>query len=198
MIFKKLIQLYAAVDYTKCACKHQVYSSEVHQLALFSSFYVEFSVQILVKTASIDNMFLVFFFNLFFFFVCQTWRIASLSFDATSSHAFCLLLCWATTDYIHYKLFIVFTEMCYWTALHAGHVWFLFFFVFFSFSVLEDVLFVGWLQHGIHTSFMASSLFWDSNKKVTGLPTPPPHTPPPCNLYKCISAVLKCTTIGCH
>lgn len=133
MIFKKLIQLYAAVDYTKCACKHQVYSSEVHQLALFSSFYVEFSVQILVKTASIDNMFLVFFFNLFFFFVCQTWRIASLSFDATSSHAFCLLLCWATTDYIHYKLFIVFTEMCYWTALHAGHVWFLFFVFFFLF-----------------------------------------------------------------
>lgn len=67
MIFKKLIQLYAAVDYTKCACKHQVYSSEVHQLALFSSFYVEFSVQILVKTASIDNMFLVFFFIFSFF-----------------------------------------------------------------------------------------------------------------------------------
>ncbi|KAL7405604.1 hypothetical protein ABVT39_003991 [Epinephelus coioides] len=51
-----------------------------------------------------------------------------------------------------------------------------------------------------------SSLFWDSNKKVTGLPhlpSPPPPPPPPppfssCNLYKFISAVLKCTTIGCH
>lgn len=83
-----------------------------------------------------------------------------------------------------------FQEMCYWTALHAGHVRFFFLLLFFL-SVLEDVLFVGWLQHGIHTSFMASSLFWDSNKKVTGLPTPR-------NLYKCISAVLKCTTTGCH
>lgn len=39
----------------------------------------------------------------------------------------CLLLCWATKDYIHYKLLVVFEEMCYWTALHAGHVWFFFF-----------------------------------------------------------------------
>lgn len=198
MIFKKLIQLYAAVDYTKCACKHQVYSSEVHQLALFSSFYVEFSVQILVKTASIDNMFLVFFFYLFFFFClpnledCEpvVWR-----------HLIsCVLLVIVLSNN---RLYSLQTIHCFYrdVLLNCPACWTCMVFVFcffFSFSVLEDVLFVGWLQHGIHTSFMASSLFWDSNKKVTGLPTPPPHTPPPCNLYKCISAVLKCTTIGCH
>lgn len=46
--------------------------------------------------------------------------------------------------------------------------------------------FVGWLQHDIHSSFMASSLFWGSVKKVTGLPSHPCYEP------RRISAVLKC------
>lgn len=67
-----------------CSTKYKV-----HQLGLFSSLFFEFSVQIPVQPASIDSMFLVFFFHYFaLFFVWQTWRTASLPFDATSSHAF--------------------------------------------------------------------------------------------------------------
>lgn len=64
MIFEKLIQLYAAV----CEVCMQTLSILILSSSTcpFSSFYFQFSVQI-PKTASIDNMFLVFFFYLSFF-----------------------------------------------------------------------------------------------------------------------------------
>lgn len=132
----------------------------------FSSFYFEFSVQIPVKTASIDNMFLVllpFFFS-FFFFVCQTWRSASLPFDATSSHAFACY-CVEQQDYIHYKLFIVFKEMCYWTALHAGHVWF--FFLCLKMSFLSDDSSMAFILH-----LWPPHFFGKATKKWQDFPPP--------------------------
>lgn len=189
-----MIQLYAAVYEVCMQALSRLYSSEVHQLALF---FHHFTFDLVYRFLSNLHPSTVCFWSLFFFFFTFYFCLPILEDcePAVWRHLIscvCLLLCWATKDCTHYKLFIVFKEMCYWTALHAGHVWFFSFF--FSFLLcLKMSFFVGWLQHGIHTSFMASSLFWDSNKKVTGLPTPPP-----CNLYNCISAVLKCTTIGCH
>lgn len=141
MIFKKLIQLYAAVDYTKCACKHQVYSSEVHQLALFSSFYVEFSVQILVKTASIDNMFLVFFFYLFFFLSAKLGGLRACRLTPPHLMRFaCYCVEQQQTIFItNYSLFL---QRCV-IELPCMLDMYGFCFLFFSFSVLEDVLFVG-------------------------------------------------------
>lgn len=167
-------------QYTKCAC--QAISSPDTSLKFdvpppfffFCLFFIILpliqctdSCQTCIHRQYVFGLFLPF---LFLFFFClpnsedcepAVWRHLI--------SCVCLLLCWATKDDVHYKLFIVFKEMCYWTALHAGHVWF---FCFVFLYVLEDVLFVGWLQHGIHTSFMNSSLFWDSNKKVTRLPHP--------------------------
>lgn len=83
----------------------------------------------------------------------------------------CLLLCWATKDYIHYKLLIVFKEMCYWTGLHAGHVWFLFF--------LSDVLFLS------DDSSMAFIYFIYGLLTFLGQQQKSDRTSqPPCNLYK--------------
>lgn len=154
--FWKLIQLYAAV--------YEVCMQALSILLSWSSSTCPFFIILLLTQCTdscqncIHRQYVFGLFFLSFFLSAKLGGLRACRFDATSSHAFCLLLCWATTDCIHYKLFIVFKEMCYWTALHAGHVWFFF-------SVLEDVLFVGWLQHGIHTSFMASSLFWDKQQK---------------------------------
>lgn len=87
------------------------------------------------------------FFGLFYFFVCQSWRIASLPFDATSSHAFACYCVKQKKDYIHYKLFIVFKEMCYWTALHAGHVRFFSFFLCLKMSFLSDDSSMAFILH---------------------------------------------------
>lgn len=170
----------------QCAkCARQPCSSEVHQLALFCHHFTFNSVYRFLSNLHPST---VCFWSFYFFFLSA--KLGGLrACRLTPPHLMRLLvIVLSNKDFIHYKLFIVFKEMCYWTALHAGHVWFFFFL---SFCAWRCPFFVGWLQHGIHTSFMASSLFWDSNKKVTGLPTP-------CNLYKCISAALRCTTIGCH
>lgn len=151
-------------QYTKvCMRALEVYFPEVHQLALFHHF-------ILIQC--ID----VFFFT-FSFFVCQTWRIASL--PVWRHPISCLLLCWATKDCIHHNLFIVFLKRCVIELPCMLDMYGFFFFL----SVLEDVLFVGWLQHGIHTSFFyrPPHFFGTATKKCQDFPTP-------CNLYKCISA----------
>lgn len=100
---------------------------------------------------------------------------------------------WFITDYsLFLQRFVI--EL----YLHAGHVWGFFSFLFFLFLfVLEDVpFFLGWFQHGIHTSFVASSLFWDSNKKVSGLPT----SPTPCQLcvrFSCVEVHHHRLSLGC-
>lgn len=163
-------------QYTKCACSTQ-YTLKFINLPLFI-ILLWIQCTVICQTASIDNMFLVFFYLSFF---CLPNLEDCEPAVLTPPHLIRLLVIVLsnkkTISITNYSLFLkrcVIELPC---MLDMYGIFFL--------SVLEDVLFVGWLQHGIHSSFMASSLFWDSNKKVTGLPTP-------CNLYKCISAVLKC------
>lgn len=127
-----------------------------------------------------------FFFYISFFFVCQTWRIASLPFDATSSH--CLFFVLSNKRLYSLQTIIVFKEMSYWTSLHAGHVWF--FFSFCAWRFLSDDSSMAFILH-----LWPPHFFGTATKKWQDFP-PTPH--PPCNLYKCISAVLKCTTSGCQ
>lgn len=82
----------------------------------------------------------------------------------------CLLLCWATKDYIHYKLFIVFKEMCYWTGLHAGHVWFLFFSFWCPFLSDDSSMAFIYFIYGL--TFLGQQQKSDRTSQ------------PPCNLYK--------------
>lgn len=88
----KLIQLYAAV--------YQVCMQALSILLWSSSTWPFFIILVLIQCTDsyqkcihrqyVFPFFLSFsfFYFYFLFFVCQTWRIASLPFDATSSHAF--------------------------------------------------------------------------------------------------------------
>lgn len=80
------------------------------------------------------------FWSFYFFFVCQTWRIASLPFDATSSHAFaCYCVEQQKTIFItNYSLFL---KRCV-IELPCMLDMYGFSFLFFFLSVLEDVLFL--------------------------------------------------------
>lgn len=66
----------------------RLYSSEVHQLALFFHHFTFDSVYRFLSNLHPSTVCFWSFFFLLFIFVCQSWRIASLPFDATSSHAF--------------------------------------------------------------------------------------------------------------
>lgn len=124
----------------------------------------------------------------FLFFVCQTWRIASLPFDATSSHAFaCFCVEQQKTIFItNYSLFFfifIFLRKC---KLDFPACWtcmVFFFFMCLNMSFLSD-------EHGIHTFIYGLLTFLGQQQKSDRTSHPP--------LHKCISAVLKCTTSGCH
>lgn len=190
------------VDPTPCRSIQSVHActkyTRLHQLVLFSPFYF-LNECTDSKLQPSTEYFWSFFFHFYLFFVCQTWRICE---PVVWRHLIsCLLLCWATkkTTFITNKLFIVFIVFLRDVLLKYPACWtcmvYFFFFLFF-FSAWR--LFVGWLQHGIHSSFFfrPPHFFGTETKKWQDISQPPSH--PPCNPYMCISAVLKCTTSGCH
>lgn len=140
-------------------------------LAFFPSFFFELSVQISVKPAFIDNMFFWSFLLLCPFFVCQTWRTASLPFDATSSHAFA---CYCVEqqkrlDSSNYSLFLQrFVIELY---LHAGHVWFLFF----SFFCLK-MSFFSRMTPAWHSYFICGLLTFLGQQQKSDRTSHLPHT----------------------
>lgn len=142
---------------------------QVHQPTLLSSFHFEFSVQISVKTASIDNLF--FFFLLFCLPNLEDCEPAVL----TPPHLMPVIVLRKqrkkTVVITNLSLFFFFLKLLK-LAMHAGHVRF---FPPPPFFVLEDVLFVGWLQHDIHSSFYGLLTFLGQQQKSDR--TPPHPTP---------------------
>lgn len=115
---------------TKCACMHQVLSSSTWP------FFIIFPLNSVYRFLSNLHPSTICFWSFLLlcpFFVCQTWRTASLPFDATSSHAFACYCVEQRKDLIHHKLFIVFTEICYWTVPACWTCMVFFFFSSFSF-----------------------------------------------------------------
>lgn len=76
-----------------------------------------------------------------------------------------LVIVWSNKRLYPLQTLHCFKEMCYWTALHAGHVWFFF-------LCLKMSYFVGWLQHGTHTSFRPPHFFGTETKKWQDFPPP--------------------------
>lgn len=168
-------------------------------------------------------MFLVFIFTLLLFFFLSA-RLGGFASLPVWRHliSFCLLLLLSnkkkkkkktifTTNYsLFFLLLLFFLKRCVIKLPCMLDMYGVFFVCFFPFLCLKMVLFLSddssmafFILH-----FMASSLllllllfFADKKKKwqdfLPNPPTTPPPPPPPpthCNLYKCISAALKCTT----
>lgn len=148
----------AAVGYTKCACKHYK-----------PFFIILFWIQCTDSCQNCIHRQYVFFFFLPFFLSAKLGGLRACRLTPPHLMLVFVLSNKKTKFITNYSLFL---KRCLIELPCMLDMYGFFFF----FSVLEDV---GWLQHGIHTSFMASSLFWDSNKKVTGLPPTLPSPPPP-------------------
>lgn len=155
--FWKLIQLHATV-YEVCMQELSILWSS--STCPFTPFCFWFCVQIHVKTAFIDSMFLV----LFFFFRLPNLEDCKPAVWRHLISCVCLLLCWATKDYIHYKLSCFCCLFCFcilkkdvllncpacWTCMVSP---LLLFFLCLKMSFISSPptpLFFGWLQHGIH------------------------------------------------
>lgn len=162
----------------KCACRHSLYSCEVHQL--FFSFIILLLIQCTDSCQTcIHRQCLFGLFLIFCFLSAKLGGLRACRFDATSSHA--LLLCWATKkkDYIAYSLQTLFLKrdvLLNWPCMLDMYGSCFFFLL----------LFCAWrcpfcrMTPAWHSFFILrpSSLFWDSDKKVTGLLTHPPTYPP--------------------
>lgn len=117
-----MIQLYAAV----CEVCMQTLSILLWSSSTwpFSSCSFQFSVQIPSTICFWPSLF--FFFLPFFFWSAKLGGLRACR--LTPPHLMRLLVIVLSNKRLYsLKLFIVFKEMCYWTALHAGHVWFFFF-----------------------------------------------------------------------
>lgn len=160
----------AAVAHTRCACRHWVCCSQAHPLA---PFYIIFTLNSVYRFLSKLHPSTKCFWSFFFFFPPFLCLPNLEDCDATSSHA-CFFFCveQEKKDYIHYKLFIVFKKRC---LIELPCM--LDMYGFFFFTVLEDVLLVGWLTPAWHSYFIYGlpHFFGTAAKKWQDFPTYPPH-----------------------
>lgn len=134
----------------------------------------------------------LFFFFKTFFFICQTWRIASLTLRRHLISCVPLVIVLSKYIYIHHKLLIVIKNVF---ELPCMLDMYGLFYLFSPLHVLEDVLFCrmtpAWHSHFIYELLTFLELQQKSDRT-------PPHTHPsslslPC---KFVSAAFKCAVVA--